>query len=160
MLVNEGAVIMEAKEEKMYKLFLSILTFINDFVSTGIDDFKNQESDFKMKKLYGNNFSLLSILKNEGTRNLRLISNSKILETLVYIITKNIYSENCIIIIINIMLNAALYRVNAEKLANLGALKDCVLIISNSKDFRNLLVRCCIEAIWNILEMGDKTPVK
>ena len=149
-----------AKEEKMYKLFLSILTFINDFVSTGIDDFKNQESDFKMKKLYGNNFSLLSILKNEGTRNLRLISNSKILETLVYIITKNIYSENCIIIIINIMLNAALYRVNAEKLANLGALKDCVLIISNSKDFRNLLVRCCIEAIWNILENGGQNACK
>ena len=149
-----------AKEEKMYKLFLSILTFINDFVSTGIDDFKNQESDFKMKKLYGNNFSLLSILKNEGTRNLRLISNSKILETLVYIITKNIYSENCIIIIINIMLNSALYKVNAEKLANLGALKDCVLIISNSTDFRNLLVRCCIEAIWNILENGGQNACK
>ena len=125
-----------------------------------IDDFKNQESDFKMKKIYGNNFSLLAILKNEGTRNLRLISNSKILETLVYIITKNIYSENCIIIIINIMLNCALYKVNAEKLANLGALKDCVQIISNSKDFRNLLVRCCIEAIWNILENGGQNACK
>ena len=149
-----------SKEEKMYKLFLSILNFINDFVASGIDDFKNQESDFKMKKIYGNNFSLLSILKNEGTRNLRLISNSKILETLVYIITKNIYSENCIIIIINIMLNCALYKVNAEKLANLGALKDCVQIISNSKDFRNLLVRCCIEAIWNILENGGQNACK
>ena len=148
------------KEEKMYKLFLSILEFVNDFSSNGIDDFKNQESDFKMKKIYGNNFSLLAILKNEGTRNLRLISNSKILETLVYIITKNIYSENCIIIIINIMLNCALYKVNAEKLANLGALKDCVQIISNSKDFRNLLVRCCIEAIWNILENGGQNACK
>ena len=58
------------------------------------------------------------------------------------------------------MLNAALYRVNAEKLANLGALKDCVLIISNSKDFRNLLVRCCIEAIWNILENGGQNACK
>ena len=58
------------------------------------------------------------------------------------------------------MLNCALYKVNAEKLANLGALKDCVQIISNSKDFRNLLVRCCIEAIWNILENGGQNACK
>ena len=149
-----------SKDQTMYRLFIAILGFIRDFACDGIDEFKNQDSDFKMKKIYGNTFSLLQILKNEGTRNLRLISNSKILETLVFIITKNLYSDNCTIIIINIMLNSALYRVNAEKLANLGALKDCVQIISTSNDFRNLLVRCCIETIWNILENGGQNACK
>ena len=148
------------KSESMYMLFVSILNFINDFAGTGIDEFKNQESDFKMKKIYGNNFSLLSTLKNEGTRNLRLISNSNILETLVLILTKNLYSEDCTIIIVSIMLNCALYKVNAEKLANLGTLKDYVKIISSSKDFRSLLVRCCIEAIWNVLENGGPHACK
>ena len=55
---------------------------------------------------------------------------------------------------VHIMLNCALYKVNAEKLSNLGALKDFVQIISNARDFRSLLVRCCIEAIWNVLENG------
>ncbi|MCQ2815674.1 MAG: hypothetical protein MJ252_00260 [archaeon] len=148
------------KEEKMYDLFVSILKFLNDFTCTGIDDFKNQESDYKMKKIYGNTFSLLSTLQTEGTRNLRLISNSNILDTLVFILTKNMYSENCTIIIINIMLNCALFKKNAEKLANLGALKDFVKIISSSTDFRNLLVRCSIEAIWNILENGGEKACK
>ena len=145
-----------SQTEEMYTLFLSIINFINDFACTGIDDFKSQESDYKMKKLYGTNFSLLSTLKTEGTRNLRLISMSNILETLVYITTKNIYSEDCTIIMVHIMLNCALYKVNAEKLANLGALKDFVQIISNARDFRSLLVRCSIEAIWNVLENGGQ----
>ena len=143
-----------SQSEQMYNLFLSIINFINDFAYTGIEDFKNQESDYKMKKIYGNNFSLLSTLQTEGTRNLRLISNSNILDTLVFILTKNIYSENCTIILVHIMLNCALYKANAEKLSNLGVLKDFVQIISTSKDFRSLLVRCCIEAIWNVLENG------
>ena len=146
--------------EEMYNLFLAIINFINGFACTGIDDFKNQESDYKMKKIYGTNFSLLSTLKTEGTRNLRLISMSNILETLVYITTKNIYSEDCTIIMVHIMLNCALYKVNAEKLSNLGALKDFVQIISNARDFRSLLVRCCIEAIWNVLENGGQNACR
>ena len=149
-----------SQSEQMYNLFLSIINFINDFAYTGIEDFKNQESDYKMKKIYGNNFSLLSTLQTEGTRNLRLISNSNILDTLVFILTKNIYSENCTIILVHIMLNCALYKANAEKLSNLGVLKDFVQIISTSKDFRSLLVRCCIEAIWNVLENGGPNACK
>ena len=149
-----------SETEEMYNLFLAIINFINGFTCTGIDDFKNQESDYKMKKIYGANFSLLSTLKTEGTRNLRLISMSNILETLVYITTKNIYSEECTIIMVHIMLNCALYTVNAEKLSNLGALKDFVQIISNARDFRSLLVRCCIEAIWNVLENGGQNACR
>ena len=78
--------------EEMYNLFLAIINFINGFACTGIDDFKNQESDYKMKKIYGTNFSLLSTLKTEGTR--------------------------------------------------------------------SLLVRCCIEAIWNVLENGGQNACR
>jgi hypothetical protein len=132
------------------------MNLLNEFAGFGIEEYKNQEADYNMKKHYGNNFSLLNTLQNEGTRNLRLISNSNILETLVYIITNNSYDENSLIIVINCILNCALFKINAEKLANLGVLKDLVCIISNTNDFRNLLVRVCIEAIWNILENGGK----
>jgi hypothetical protein len=145
-----------SKDEDLHMLFLEVLNFLNDFAGFGIDEYKNQEADYRMKKLYGNNFSLLATLQTEGTRNLRLISNSNVLETLVYIITNNAYNENCTIVVINIMINCALYRNNAEKLSNLGVLKDFVQIISNTNDFRSLLVRSCIEAIWNILENGGK----
>jgi hypothetical protein len=113
-----------------------------------------------MKKMYGINFSLLNTLQNEGTRNLRLISNSTVLETLVHIITNNVYDENSTIIVINTLLHCALFKNNAEKLAHLGVLKDLVQIISNTHDFRSLLVRICIEAIWNILENGGPTACR
>lgn len=142
--------------EELKFLFLETLKFLNDFTEFGIDEYKNQDSDFMLKKLYGIHFSLLSTLQNEGTRNLRLISNSKILESLVYIITRRQYEDEFMIIVINTILNCALYKVNAEKLANLGILKDLVQLIADSYEYRSLKVRVCIEAIWNILENGGK----
>ena len=145
-----------SQDEDMYMLYLESINFLNNFIAYGIEEYKNQEADYQMKKIYGNNFSLLNTLQNEGTRNLRLISNSVVLETLVYIITNNVYNENSTIVVVNSLLNCALYKVNAEKLAGLGVLKDLIQIISNTSDFRSLLVRVCIEAIWNILENGGK----
>jgi hypothetical protein len=145
-----------SQEEDINYLFLECMSFLNEFVSFGIDEYKNQEADYQMKKLYGNNFSLLNTLQTEGTRNLRLVSNSSVLETLVYIITNNFYDENSNIVVINTMINSSLYKNNAEKLASLGVLKDLVQIISVTSDFRSLLVRISIEAIWNILENGGR----
>lgn len=145
-----------SQNEQLLMLYLECMSFLNDFASFGIDEYKNQETDHQMKKLYGNNFSLLNTLQSEGTRNLRLISSSNVLESLVYVITNNVYDENSTILVINTMLNCALFKLNAEKLADLGALKDLVQIISNTSDFRSLLVRVCIEAIWNILENGGR----
>ena len=99
---------------------------------------------------------MLSTLQNEGTRNLRLISQSKVLESLVYIITRRQHEDEFMIIVINTILNCALYKVNAEKLANLGILKDLVQLIADTHDYRSLKVRVCIEAIWNILENGGR----
>jgi hypothetical protein len=154
-------------DESLYNLFVESITFLNDFACFGVDEYKNQEgyyilnlADFQMKKLYGINFSLLSTLQNEGTRNLRLISNSVVLESLVHIITNNYYEEQCNIIVINTLLNCALFKNNAEKLANLGVLKDLVEIISKTVDFRSLIVRACIEAIWNILENGGRNACR
>lgn len=145
-----------SKDDNLFELFLETMNLLNEFSSFGVEEYKNQEADYNMKKHYGNNFSLLNTLQNEGTRNLRLISNSNVLETLVYIITNNNYDDNTVIIVIYCILNCALFKINAEKLANLGVLKDLVCIISNTNDFRSLLVRVCIEAIWNILENGGK----
>ncbi len=145
-----------SKNDELKLLFIETLKFLNDFAEFGIDEYKNQESDFKLKKLYGINFSLLNTLQIEGTRNLRLISDSKILESLVYIITRRLYEDEFMIIVINTILNCAQYKVNAEKLANLGILKDLVQIISETVDFKSLKIRVCIEAIWNILENGGK----
>lgn len=145
-----------SQNEHLFILFLECMKFLNDFVAYGIDEYKNQEADYHMKKLYGNAFSLLSTLQTEGTRNLRQVSQSNVLLSLVYVITNNVYNEDSTILVINTMLNCALYRNNAEKLAGLGVLKDLVQIIANTTDFRSLLVRVCIEAIWNILENGGR----
>jgi hypothetical protein len=142
------------KDENLYLLFLEVLHFMDEFTGYGLEEYKNQDADYQMKKLYGNNFSLITTLHYEGTRNLRLISTSDILESLVYLLTTHNNDESTTIIVTNIILNCALFKVNAEKLANLGVLKDLVAIISRSKDFRSILVRVCIEAIWNILENG------
>lgn len=158
-LLNSICEILEhdnSQDEELKNLFLETLKFLNDFAEYGIDEYKNQDSDFKLKKLYGINFSLLNTLQCEGTRNLRLISNSNVLDSLVYIITNRLYEDEFMIIVINTILNCALYKVNAEKLANLGILKDLVQIISDSTEFLSLKVRVCIEAIWNILENGGK----
>jgi hypothetical protein len=145
-----------SQNEQLFILFLECMRFLNDFAAYGLDEYKNQEADYHMKKLYGNAFSLLSTLQTEGTRNLRQVSQSNVLLSLVYVITNNVYNEDSTILVINTMLNCALFKNNAEKLAGLGVLKDLVQIIANTIDFRSLLVRVCIEAIWNILENGGR----
>ena len=144
------------QNSKLMYLFVETLKFLNDFAESGIDEYKNQDSDFKLKKLYGIHFSLLQTLQLEGTRNLRRIAESKILESLVYIVTRRLYEDDYMIIVINTILNCAQFKINAEKLARLGILKDLVQIISETVDFKSLKVRVCIEAIWNILENGGK----
>jgi len=137
-----------------------VLVWMNTKIKIVIINVNNNLADYTLKKMYGINFSLLNTLQNEGTRNLRLISHSTVLETLVHIITNNEDDENSTIIVINTLLHCALFKNNAEKLANLGVLKDLVQIISNTHDFRSLLVRICIEAIWNILENGGPTACR
>ena len=162
-LMNEICVILQhdcSTNDNLFYLFTESMIFLNEFASFGVDEYKNQEADYQMKKMYGINFSLLNTLQNEGTRNLRLISHSTVLETLVHIITNNVYDENSTIIVINTLLHCALFKNNAEKLANLGVLKDLVQIISSTHDFRSLLVRICIEAIWNVLENGGPTACR
>ena len=56
--------------------------------------------------------------------------------------------------IIETIAHCSVYKPNALKFAEMGVLKDLVLMISEYEDFRSEYVRISMEAIWNIIEVG------
>jgi hypothetical protein len=58
--------------------------------------------------------------------------------------------------VIEAIAHCALFEPNAKKFASMGVLKDLVLMIAETTDFRSYIVRTSIEAIWNIIEVGGK----
>ena len=44
--------------------------------------------------------------------------------------------------------------------ASMGVLKDLVLVLADSPDFRSYIVRISIEAIWNVIEVGGSSAIE
>ena len=74
-------------------------------------------------------------------------------ETLVNVLAQNMKQKDTIVAIIEAIAHSSLYFPNAERLSQMGVLKDLVRIISEANDFRSYIVYISIEAIWNLIEV-------
>ena len=112
------------------------------------------------KKIYGDQLSPLIRLHQNGNRNLKSIASSDIPETLVGVLSiDSVKRGEYISSVVEAISSCSIYGVVAQKFAQMGALKDLMKIIDDEADFRSYLVRKCIEALWNILEVGGKTII-
>eukprot|EP00826_Nyctotherus_ovalis_P063893 TRINITY_DN9369_c0_g1_i11.p1 TRINITY_DN9369_c0_g1~~TRINITY_DN9369_c0_g1_i11.p1 ORF type:complete len:608 (+),score=219.86 TRINITY_DN9369_c0_g1_i11:633-2456(+) len=109
--------------------------------------------------MYGNKLSPLMLLYLNGNRNLKGLLNSEVPETLVDVLAANDRASEYVLNIVEAISNCSLYKPIAQKFANMGVVKDLMQILSEAENSQAIQVLACIEAIWNILEVGGKEVV-
>lgn len=140
-------------------LIASAAKLISDFASYQVDEIKNQDKGEIDAQIYGNKMSPLTMLYMNGNRNLKGILESDVPEALVDVLAANDRSSDYMVYIVEAISNCSLYRPIAYKFANMGVIKDLVQILSEAENLQSIQVLACIEAIWNILEVGGKEVV-
>ena len=132
---------------------------ISEFAAYQVDEIKKQDKGSAEAQMYGNKLSPLMMLYLNGNRNLKGILNSEIPETLVDVLAANDRTNEYVIDIVEAISNCSLYRPIAQKFANMGVVKDLMQILSEAENAQSIKVLACIEAIWNILEVGGKEDI-
>ena len=150
---------MSNEEFDFEMIIIQAASVISAIASQGVQQIKDSEQSLHEKKIAGGVESPLQRLYAKGNRNLINIHKSEIPETLVNVLAANSSNSEYLVFIVEAISDCSLYRPIAHKFANMGVLKDLVTIIAETPDFRTYLVRVCIEALWNILEVGDKEIV-
>jgi hypothetical protein len=137
----------------------SACKLIAEFAAYQVDEIKKQDKDSAEAQMYGNKLSPLMLLYLNGNRNLKGILNSEVPEMLVDVLAANDRTSDYVIDIVEAISNCSLYRPIAQKFANMGVVKDLMQILSEAESTQSIQVLACIEAIWNILEVGGKEVV-
>ncbi len=132
---------------------------ISDFASYQVQEIKNQDKGDAEIQMYGQKLSPLALLYMNGNRNLKGLLESDVPETLVDVLAANDRSSDYMVYVVEAISNCSLYRPIAHKFANMGVVKDLVQILSEAENTQSIQVLACIEAIWNILEVGGKEVV-
>ena len=132
---------------------------ISVFASYQVQDIKNQDKAEAEMQMYGNKLSPLMLLYLNGNRNLKGLLDSDVPETLVDVLAANDRFSDYMLYVVEAISNCSLYRPIAHKFANMGVVKDLVQILSETENTQSVQVLACIEAIWNILEVGGKEVV-
>lgn len=102
-----------------------------------------------------NEKTALANIKLNGTKYLRAIAATDLPESLVHVLADSVMDPQLSAYIIQAISALSLYVPLAQKIGELGAMKDLVVVICNSENFRDPLVNICIDCIWNILEQDD-----
>jgi hypothetical protein len=104
-----------------------------------------------------NEKTALENIKLNGTKYLRAIAATDLPESLVHVLADSVMDSQLSAYIVQAISALSLYAPLARKIGELGAMKDLVVVICNSENFRDPLVNICIDCIWNILEQDDSS---
>ena len=132
---------------------------VAEFAAYQVDEIKKQDKGDYEAQMYGNKLSPLTLLYMNGNRNLKGLLASDVPEILVDVLASNDRSSDYMVYIVEAISNCSLFRPIAQKFANMGVVKDLVQILSETENTQSVQVLACIEAIWNILEVGGKEVV-
>jgi hypothetical protein len=168
------------------KLITSAASVISKFASYGVEEIKNPKKkviggnpnskkkavskimqgspqasqkgkeEEQNSQMYEVQISLINQLYLYGNRNLRGLLESEVPEALVEVLAANDRFSDYMVYIVEAISNCSLFRPIAQKFANMGVVKDLVQILSEATNTQAVRTLACIEAIWNILEVGSK----
>ena len=118
--------------------------------------------------------SPLQRLLLSGTKNLRSLDKSDLVEDIIF--TMQYYSKNYefLLPLLDLISTCVLYKSLAQKFSNFGILKDIVnftintilkiiskiYVIFDCEDFRSYIVKSCFEIIWNSFEAVGINSIK
>ncbi|EAR84467.2 hypothetical protein TTHERM_00691650 (macronuclear) [Tetrahymena thermophila SB210] len=139
-------------EEVTESLRYSAIIFLRNFSDEGIDTILQAEKNFEKAKMQGYEPSPLQKLLNEGSKNLRAINKSDVIEDIIF--TMQYYQKNYeyLLPLLDLISNCIMFKDLAQKFCNFGILKDIIYVIFDCDDFRSYIVKSCFEIIWNAIE--------
>lgn len=99
-------------------------------------------------------------LLTKGTKNLRAIHSSDLVEDIIF--TMQLYAKHYefLLPLLDLISNCILYKDLAQKFSNFGILKDIIYVVFDCEDFRSHIVRSCFEIIWNAIEAVGISCIK
>ena len=153
--------IFQANLENNINLVVSVCSFVTELAQKDLDLFKNEDS---LKKTtfshdpYEEN--PMFTLKKKGTKYLQAIAATTIPEGLVHILADNVNNYEISAQTVLTISALSVYEPLAMKIGELGALKDLIVVVCNTPNFRDPLVNICIECIWNILEQSGEDSIR
>lgn len=158
-------------------LITSTAILVSKFASSEIEELKNPKKMENLKKtlkndnlsntkkeetdsqMYDTKLSPLGQLYLNGNRNLKGLLASDVPEALVEVLAANDRFSEYMVYIVEAISNCSLFRPIAHKFAHMGVVKDLIQILAEITNTQSVQVLACIEAIWNILEVGGKEVV-
>ncbi|KRX04785.1 Armadillo-type fold [Pseudocohnilembus persalinus] len=136
------------------------INFLKSFSCENIDEIMQKEKNFENKKMQGYEKSPLTQLMNDGTKNLRALLESELVEDIIF--TMQYYQKNYeyLLPLLDLISSCILFRDLAQKFSNFGILKDIIYVIFDCEDFRSYIVKICFEIIWNAIEAVGISCIK
>ncbi|OMJ83633.1 hypothetical protein SteCoe_15422 [Stentor coeruleus] len=142
-------------------LIISVCSFVSEIAHKDVDLFKNDEKEKSiLNKTDPYEDNPMNVLKKKGTKYLQAIASTTIPEGLVHVLADNSNHYDIAAQTVQTISALSIYEPLAKKIGELGALKDLIVVVCNSGNFRDPLVNICIECIWNILEQSGDDIVK
>lgn len=147
--------------ENNQELIISVCSFVSELARKDLNLIKAEDEQKKKS------FSLdpyeenpMILLKKKGTKYLQAIEATSIPEGLVHILADNVNNYEISAQAVQTISALSVYEPLAFKIGELGALKDLIVVVCNTPNFRDPLVNICIECIWNILEQSEDSSIK
>jgi hypothetical protein len=135
------------------------LDFLFKYMNEGIEEIKMQEESFEEKKVQAS-VSPIQRLIEKGTRNLRSFDQSELMPEIIILINKYQDNPEILVKIAEIVSVCALYRPLAQKVVDLGILKDIINLVFKTDDYRSYLVILGFDIIWNTIDSVGISALK
>lgn len=142
------------------ELIIGLCELVSEFAGKDLDLLRST-SPSKTKSssdLYGEN--PFNIVKKKGTKYLQAISQTTIPEGLVHVLADNVNHYDISAQVVQTISALSVFEPLAMKIGELGALKDLIVVVCNTQNFRDPLVNICVECIWNILEQSGEETIR
>jgi len=161
--------ILKFKEESKKDLVLTICDFVTFFAAKETQ--VSAKSPAKHSKSSVSSFNKTSVseeieeplgvqVRKKGTKYLRALANTTLPEAFVQLLADNVSDPEIAAHSVQAISAISIYAPLAQKIGELGALKDLVVVICSTPNFRDPLVNICIECIWNILEQSGQDSIE
>ncbi|CAD8169691.1 unnamed protein product [Paramecium pentaurelia] len=141
------------------ELRMPVIKFLKCFAEEGISEIMKEEASFEQQKKQTELSPLQHLLKN-GTRNLRALNQSNLIENIIFTMQHYSKQYEYLLPLLELISSCILYRDLAAKFSNFGILKDIVYVIFECEDFRSYIVKSCFEIIWNTIEAVGVASIK
>ena len=142
------------------ELIVNLCSLVSEFAKKDLDLIRGGSPGKTKSSVDSSEENFMNIVKKKGTKYLQAISQTTIPEGLVHVLADNVSHYEIAAQTVQTISSLSVFEPLAMKIGELGALKDLIVVVCNTQNFRDPLVNICIECIWNILEQSGEESIK